>query len=481
MPAPKATDDAFEHRWAAIGWRGLRVSSLLVWIGIGSYAWFRSTQPELYTITVLGAVVGITLAAKLFGRTSGKTGGSYVREAPSSWLLVGGCLVGVFVGTTAVAGSAEQVGASQSALSTLTAVGAVLLCGALLVVACRQSTALAALAGVSIAVSWASTPTVALVETAVFGASGIYGPLTQAAVTWIGPVCLIFGCWRAAGTDQRFITLWNATANGWPTAKRDHRLGRLTAGVGASVLLAGWQTGAVGPRTIAGLAVLPVGILGIASVRAASRETTGSIVDGQPSTADLHRGTWLAPTLMVGGPLGVVAVVGGGYRLPVGTAFVAGCLCCLGLSLVRPHVLALNNTSTVRPTGIGTVLDGSIIGCQLMSRVVVPLAVVGGSISLLEAAGLTTRLLTGVSWLSGGHPIAVVFVVAGCCVALGALFSVVGGYAVGALVGVPLLRLLGSVPELFAHVVVLSGVMIGWLFVDWRVRTTVTKPNGPDS
>lgn len=475
------TDDTFEHRWATVGWWGLRVSALLLWVGVGSYAWFRSMQPVAYTIAVVGGTLGITLVAGVFGRTEQPSQrASRGRQSRTSRLVTGSLLVAVVGGTIAVARSAEQVGAGQPTPSTLTVAAAVLLCGSLLVVAARQSIPLAGLAVVAVTVFWTTAPGISLIETAVFGSHGIYGPLTQAAVTWIAPACLLVGCWRAAGTPQRLVELWTVRADGWSTDVRWRGVGRLIAGGGSAILLAGWQTGAVRSLSTVGLAAVPVGLVAVALLHGLTSESTATVADGWPPTADAQLVNWLLPVLLVGGPLGLMAVVGVGYRLPVGTTLVAGCLCCLGLYIVRPVVDPAAPDSAGLRAGLGTILDGSLSGVGLLARVVLPLAVVSGSVSLLEAAGGTIWLLGGVGLLAGGHPVALVGVVACCCVVLGALLPLVGGYAVGALLGVPLLQLLGSVPELTAHLTVLSGVVTGWLLVARRVRTTATMSSRLD-
>jgi len=471
------TDDAFEHRWATVGWWGLRVSALLLWVGVGSYAWFRSMQPVAYTIAVVGGTLGITLAAGLFGRTEQPSQrASRGRQSRTSRLVTGSLLVAVVGGTIAVARSAEQVGAGQPTPSTLTVAAAVLLCGSLLVVAARQSIPLAGLAVVAVTVFWTTAPGISLIETAVFGSHGIYGPLTQAAVTWIAPACLLVGCWRAAGTPQRLVELWTVRADGWSTDVRWRGVGRLIAGGGSAILLAGWQTGAVRSLSTVGLAAVPVGLVAVALLHGLTSESTATVADGWPPTADAQLVNWLLPVLLVGGPLGLMAVVGVGYRLPVGTTLVAGCLCCLGLYLVRPFV-SPGRDAKAPYSGLTTILDGSVLGVQLLGDILLSLVVVGGAVGLIEASGVGTRLIAGVVWLSGGQPLAVVLIVAGCCVALGALLPLVGGYTVGALVGVPLLRLLGPVPVLTAHAVVISSLTVGWLLVAQRGRITVIISN----
>lgn len=453
------TESAFSNRLSTVGWSGLRVSALLLWVGIGSYAWFRTLQPPTYAVSVIGAVLGLPLAASLFGHTThGCQHTPVSRVSPNTRLLLGGCLVGVVAGSLTVVRSVDQIGASQPTLSTLTVVGAGLLCGALLVVAGRQSIALAGFAGVAVAVSWASAPDVAVVETVVFGSQGLYGPLTVAAVTWIAPGCLLVGCWRAAGTDRRLVTLWRATVDDWGLTTHTGRLGRLTATGGCVLLLAGWQTGSLESLAVVGLGV-PAGLLGVASLWAA---TQGAL----PTAADTQTSDWASPAVMVGGPLGVMGLVGVGYRLPVGTVLVVGCLCCLGLCVIRPFVSPTDRQSTVSEQGVGTVLNGSVLGAQLLARVVIPLAVAGGSLSLLSAAGVSTWLVATVVWLSGGHPVGVALVVGGCCVALGRVLGVLGGYVVGVILGVPLLLLFSSMPETTAHVLVSSAVLVGGLLVD---------------
>ena len=461
----------FEHRWATRSGRGLQAGALLLWIVVGNYIWFRSTQPAVYTVVVVGATLGLTLAVGLFGPGDQRDLNVLLgRQSTGSRLLTGGCLVGVVAGSLALVGSLDQLGASQPALSIVAVGGGVLLGGSLLVIAARQSRALAGFAAVAAAVSVASAPSRELASAAVFGSSGIYGPLTEAAVTWIAPACLLVGWWRAAGTEQQLSALWRASVDGWAT--KPPAGGRLIGAVGCMLLLVGWQTGAVGSRTVVGLAAVPVGLVGVASLHAVTRDATVPESGSRPSTATDRRWTeWVASTVIVGGPLGVMAVIAVGYRLPVGATLVAGCLCCLGLSVARPLVSPAQE-SEGRTSGVGTVLAGSVVGLQLLTRVVVPVMVVGGAVGLIDASGVGTRLLAGVVWLSGGSPLAAVVVVASCCVALGALLPLVGGYAAGALVGVPLLRLLGSVPELTAHVLVILGVVTGWLVAEWLARTT---------
>lgn len=459
----KAAGDAFEHRWE-IGWRGLQASALVLWVVVGNYAWFRSIQPAVYTVGVVGATLGLTLAVGLFGPSDQRDSEVPAdRQSTGSRLLMIGCLVGVIAGSLALAVSLDQLGATQPALSMVSMGGAVLLGGSVLMMAARQSPALAGFAGVAAISSVASTPSSGLIAAAVFGSSGIYGPLTEAAATWIAPACLLVGWWRAAGTERQLAGLWRASVDGWPT--NSSAGGQLVGAVGCMILLVGWQTGAVGSRAVVGLATVPVGLVGLASLHAVTRDATASRPDSRPSTAtDTRWVEWAASSVsvIVVGPLGVMTVMGVGYRLPVGPTLVAGCLCCLGLSVVRPFVV---QESEGRTSGVGTILDGSIIGVQLLRQVVVPVMVVGGAVSLIEASGVGTRLLAGVVWLSGGHPLGAVVVVAGCCVALGALLRLVGGYAAGALLGVPLVGLVGQLPELTAHVVVIVSVVTGWLVV----------------
>lgn len=474
------TDETLEHRWSTVGRQTLRVSAFLLWIGVGSYAWFRSMQPSTYMVGMGGATLGLTLAAVLFGGTTrGPWCETSTHQSTKRRLLVAGCLAGIVVGSVAVAHAGDQIGATQPTLSTLIVVGAALLYGSLLVVAARQSTALAGLASVGVVISLSSRDAVSLVEVGVFGA-GIYGPLTLAAVTWIAPICLLVGCWRAAGTEQRLIALWNQRVERWTTTDST-AVRQLTTGVGCAVVLAGWQTGTLGSWAVVWLAAVPIGLVGVASVRAVTRDSISNGPNKRPSTTAVTASEWAAPALLVGGPLSVMALFAGGYQLPVGTVLAAGCLCCLGACLVRPYVDRIDGQSTGLQAGVGTILNGSLIGVQLLSRVLVPLLVVGGTVGLLEAAGVGTWLVAGVVWLSGGHPLGALVVVASCCVALGALLEPIGGYAVGALLGVPLVQLLGPVAELTAHLVVILAVIVGWLLVDSQLQitdiiTTQSKP-----
>ncbi len=473
MPTRADSDTVFDHWWAAVGWQTLRVCTLLLWVGISSYGWLRSIQPPAYTVGVLGATLGLTLAVELFGHRDHHWNGSLARGSAKSRLLAGGCLVGIVAGSLTLAGSLEQLEASQPALSRLTLAGAVLLCGSLLVMAGRQSLGLLGVASLAAVVSLASAPRAELVSAAV-GTAGIYGPLTVAALTWIAPACLLVGCWRAAGTAQQLAALWQTAVGRWSTKPSTVEVGRLVGAVGCMVLLVGWQTGTMGSRVVIGLAAVPVGIVGLVSLCVVTR---ASSPDSQPSAAaDRRCAKWGVPTVLVGGPLGVIAVLAVGYRLPVGTTLVAGCLCCLGLYLVRPFV-SPGRDAKAPYSGLTTILDGSVLGVQLLGDILLSLVVVGGAVGLIEASGVGTRLIAGVVWLSGGQPLAVVLIVAGCCVALGALLPLVGGYTVGALVGVPLLRLLGPVPVLTAHAVVISSLTVGWLLVAQRGRITVIISN----
>jgi len=96
----------------------------------------------------------------------------------------------------------------------------------------------------------------------------------------------------------------------------------------------------------------------------------------------------------------------------------------------------------------------------------VPLSVAGGVVAVLDATGISLRVLSSVVWLSGGSWLAAVVVVGGGCLVAGRLLPVLAAYALAALVGVPILQLLTPLFALIAHVVVVFGVVGGWLLAD---------------
>ena len=448
-------------RYASVARWTLGAAALSLWVAVGSYAWLRSTLAPRYTVGLVGAAVGLALLASLLAESPddnsaiATAGGE---ESRLDRLVVAGCLLAVGVGTLGVWGSVDQVAASQPQPSTAgVAAGGLLVCG-LVVLIGRRAPVAAGLAIVAVGGSAATAPTVAIIETMVF--DGLYGPLTQAAATWVAPGCLLAGLWRTTGTDRRLAAMagWvdpTSSGDGWPF---DQQL----AAVGCIAVLVWWQTGSTGPLAAAGVAVTLVGVgLGSAEVwtsdsRPADRKT---LVDR------LSRTDWRGPLLVAGGPLAVLAVLGVGFRLPVGTVLVAACLCCLGCCLVRPTVVGEPRETAVR-SGIRTALDGSIVGVWLLGRVVVPLAVAGGVVAVLDATGISLRVLSSVVWLSGGSWLAAVVVVGGGCLVAGRLLPVLAAYALAALVGVPILQLLAPLFPLIAHVVVVFGVVGGWLLAD---------------
>jgi len=183
------------------------------------------------------------------------------------------------------------------------------------------------------------------------------------------------------------------------------------------------------------------------------------------STVD--RGAWFGPLVMAGGPLALMAVLLVGARLPLGTVLLAGCLLAIGLATAGPMVgLQGGGDETDGPrfrTGFGTVLDGSVVGIQLFARVAVILGVAGGIVSLLQAGGVSTWLLSSLVSVSGGQPVLAGAALVACCVLVGMALPMLAGYGVGALLIVPLFGILTGMAELTAHLLVCYAVVGGWL------------------
>ena len=453
-PEPTGTDHASYQ--PAVGRRLLRLGVILWWVGVGSYAVARPLLVPTYTLLMVGTVVGLSLLALLVDSTADRsTPATAARKPWGGWVGVAGPLIAVVGGTVGLAGLVDPSVAGQPSLSTGGLVAGTLLAGGLIASAARISRPVAGLAACSIGLAWlaASEP---VVETLVF--DGFYGPLTAAAVVWLAPLCLLVGLWQAAGLGRWLADRVVDSGRPWPTETGSRpAVSRIAVGTVSAVVLIGWQTaGSIGT---VGLATVPLGLVGAVALW------------GRPTSALFGRRTadeWLGPLAIGGGPIAVMALLGVGYRLPFGMVVAAGCLCCLGCCLAgslvdrrldhRPD----RTSSTVR-VGPEVVLDGGLRGVRLAARLVTLVAVVGGGVAVAEAAGVLTWLLSAVVWLSGGHWLAILLVVVGCCVALGAVLPTVAAYAVGALGLVPMIRLLTPVAELSAHLLVVYAVVAGSL------------------
>lgn len=490
-----------EHgrQWAAVGRRVFKRTALLWWVAVGSYAVARPLLVPTYTVLMVGSVVCLTLIAVLLDSDQERSAG---RNSWQSWLgrvsvgvsmgridvsqvavgrvSVGGLVLAMLAGTVGIVLSVDHLTASQPQLTTGGLLAGVLLSVGLVGAVARRSGVVAGMATVGIGISWASAPELPVFEVLVF--DGIYGPLTQATVVWIAPACLLVGLWQAAGLSAWFDTIWPTRVG----TRVDHQTVRqLAVGAGAAAILIGWQT--TGNRVVTTLGLsAAISIVGLASLRVVSRPTS----QASPDPVD-----WLGPLALTGGPLGVMAILGLGYRLPFGIVVVAGCLCCLGCCLVGSLVdrvassrtttnrvisnqatsnhVTSNRVSTAVRVDTETVFDGGLAGVRLLGRIVVLVAVVSGAVAVIEAAGLLIPLLTAVVWLSGGHWLAVLLVVAGCCVALGTSMPMIAGYTAGALIGVPVIQLLTPMTELSAHLLVVSAVGLGYLLAESQWTTEI--------
>ncbi|WP_253738829.1 hypothetical protein [Halohasta salina] len=453
-------------RW--LRWTGrqvCRVAALLVWAGICGYAWLRGALPAPYTVAAVGGVVGVALAA---GQVFDRRWLPAARSGVDRWLLVG-CLVGVAAGTVGV-GRAVVAGDGRP-----DAVWGVVLVAALIGLAWRLVDGrLAGVAALAFAAAAAADPGPALVTAVVAGPVGVYGTPTRA-ITWLGPVCLLAGVWRAAGLGRQLRALWPVDDGASELPAESRRLLGVTALVG--VLIA-WRT-ATG-RSAAGLvwgaALLPAALLPAAMglrerlVVVRGRPAVSSDTDGE-SEVD---GGWRL--VIAAGPVALMRWLVAGPRPPVGTVLVAGCLLAVGLCLLAgvARTLAGERKDSVGsrpgrpPIGGRTVVDGAVEGVGLLARVVVALAVVGAAVAAAESVGLSTRLLSGVLWLGGGS-VGGLVALGGLCVVAGAAMPTLAGYAAAALVAVPLVRTLAAVDPVAAHLGVWYAVAVGTLIaVLWR-------------
>jgi len=451
-------------RW--IGRQTGRAAALLVWAGICGYAWFRGALATSYTVAAVGGVVGVMLLAAL---VDDREWLPTARPGADRWLIVG-CLLGVAAGTvgvgrTVVGGAGRPDGVPGVILVAVLVVLAWRLCGS----------RLAGPAALAVVVAAAADPTPRLVTTVLDGPVGVYGGLTRA-ITWLGPVCLLVGLWEAAGLDRQWRAVGPADGgpSGAPAGSR--RLLGVAALVG--VLIA-WQTAGTGRPAAGGVvwgiaALLPVALSpavfrpgGVA--RGQPTDQTGGVA-GRAVDRDVGR------LVVAVGPIALMGWLLVGPRPPVGVVVVAGCLLAIGLCLLAALVRTVagggespTGQPEQPPIGGRTVVDGGVGGVGLLGRVVVVLTVVGAAVAAAETLGLSTRLLSGALWLGGGHPAGALVVLGGLCLLVGAVVPTLAGYAMAALVVVPLVRTIAAVGPLVAHLGVWYVVAAGALLaVVWR-------------
>ena len=451
------------RRW--IGRQTGRAAALLVWAGICGYAWFRGALATSYTVAAVGSVVGVMLLAAL---VDDREWLPTARPGADRWLIVG-CLLGVAAGTvsvgrTVVGGAGRPDGVPGVILVAVLVVLAWRLCGS----------RLAGPAALAVVVAAAADPTPRLVTTVLDGPVGVYGGLTRA-ITWLGPVCLLAGLWEAAGLDRQWRAVGPADGgpSGAPAGSR--RLLGVAALVG--VLIA-WQTAGTGRPAAGGVvwgiaALLPVALSpavfrpgGVA--RGQPTDQTGGVA-GRAVDRDVGR------LVVAVGPIALMGWLLVGPRPPVGVVVVAGCLLAIGLCLLAALVRTVAGWESPTgqpeqpPIGGRTVVDGGVGGVGLLGRVVVVLTVVGAAVAAAETLGLSTRLLSGALWLGGGHPAGALVVLGGLCLLVGAVVPTLAGYAMAALVVVPLVRTIAAVGPLVAHLGVWYVVAAGALLaVVWR-------------
>ena len=462
---PGLTDSESTGKGGWPGWVGrqtCRAAALLVWAGICGYAWVRGALATSYTVAAVGGVIGVALLAGVVddGRWLPAS-----RSAVDRWLLAG-CLLGVVAGTVGV-GRAVVVGGGRP-----DPVGGVVLTVVLVVLAWRLVDGrLAGLAALALAAAAAADPTPAFVAAVVTGPVGVYGAPTRA-ITWLGPVCLLAGVWAAAGLNSQWRALWSVDDGASGVLAESRRL------VGAAVLvgvLIAWRTAGTGRLAVVDLVwgpaiVLPAALLPAAMVARSRPNLLAGVTDRERAGREVGR------LVVAAGPMALMGWLLAGPRPPVGVVLVAGCLLAVGLCLLAAVGRAVSGGRVASPTGgthppVGgrTVVDGAVEGTGLLARVVVVLAVVGAAVAAAETVGLSTRLLSAVLWLGGGHPVGGLAVLGGLCVAVGAVGPTLAGYAAAALVVVPLVRTLAGVDALVAQLGVWYAVAAGALLaVLWR-------------
>lgn len=465
------------------GRRGVRLTAALLWIAVGGYTWLWPVVALPYTVGLVGWSVGLALSAALLGdRSDAYSGGFLPQSRRHTWLdrvLLVGCVFGIVGGTIGVSITTEQLTASQLTAGQLLlspVVAGTLVGVSLLVLAGRlYGPVVAGLAVVTIGGVGLTTPRggPALVETMVFSSGGIYGPLTRVAAIWIAPACLLVGLWRATGTVDQLRDLFpkfELSKTGWLTAtnrlKRGSRQLTLSS-MGFVAVLIAWQSVGAGYLVIVGATAVPAAVLWVGGGVAV--DFTGRRPNNVGQTRSWQ--AWCGLLLMAGGPIALMTVLLVSYRQPIGTVLVAGCLLLVGLCTVGPLVeritgvdreqrLKEDHQSGLR-TGARTVLDGSVAGVTHLAQIVVLLATVGGVVSVLQVGGVSTWLASTALWVTGSRTVLVFAALASVCVALGMVLPMLGGYAVGALLVVPLFQTLTSVPELLAHLVVWYAVVVG--------------------
>ena len=503
--------------WLTAGGRGVsRLAALLLWVFVGSYSRYHPVGIAPYTVGLVGGAIGVALLASLVGTASDTASN---RPLPSEWSLLGvrhlvssrkrsrsrydrllqvGCMVGILTGTVGILSSVDAISGSQPVVSEPALIGGVVLVGSLVVLVDRWAGRLAAgLAVGGLAVGWLTLSASSAVETLVFNPTGIYGPLTRAAAVWVAPACLLGGLWqstRTAGWLRESLPTVRRAESGssqqagrateqWPAGRQLSRgLWQVTPpSMGWTAFLIAWLSVGVSYRTVIAVAAVPAAVcwLGLfvtsRSARIPIRLSGGPTVDRaawrgplvMAGRSAVKRGAWFGPLVMAGGPLALMAVLLVGARLPLGTVLLAGCLLAIGLATAGPMVgLKGDGDETDEPrfrTGFGTVLDGSVVGIQLFARVAVILGVAGGVVSLLQAGGVSTWLLSSLLWVSGGQPVLAGATLVACCVLVGMALPMLAGYGVGALLIVPLFGMLTGAAELTAHLLVCYAVVGGWL------------------
>jgi hypothetical protein len=474
---------------------GVRLTAVVLWIGVGGYAWLWPVVALPYTVGLVGLAVGLALIAALLGDRSDASSIAFVSQSRRHrWLdraLLVGCLVGISVGTVGMSSTAGRLPTDLPTLPPVLA-GTLVVVSLLCVVGRVYSPSVAGLAVVSIGVAWVAIPGgwTSLVETMAFSSDGIYGPLTRAGAIWIAPGCLLVGLWSATGTLDRLRELFSEAELSTTLTKTTHleqKARQLTPlSVGFVAVLIAWQTVDTGSLTALSAAAIPAVVLWVGR--------GGDLTERLSSSPGWTRSwqAWCSLLLMAGGPIVLMVVVLVGFRQPVGTVLVAGCLLVCGLCAVGPlgkgitsvdknnqtkgHQANTKRQAGIR-TGIRPVLDGSVVGVTLLARVLILLGICGGVVSTLQAAGASTWLVSTVLWLSGGQTVLVLVVLASGCVALGMALPMVGGYAVGALLVVPLVRTLTPVPEFPAHLIVWYAVVVGGVLGPEisRQRQTVSR------
>jgi|GEM_PF-267383 len=497
-PESVGVDHTASHRR---GRYGIQLVAIAFWLGLGRYGWAGSTGLFEYLTLILCGTLCLSLLTSQFrpsyaqsNREQSHWGGRWVERT------VVGLSVATLLGTTIlIHRQSAWVAIGQPVATTPTVVASsIVLMGILLglttrVFGWRVGGALLIAACYSV-LAVPRTEVSGLLTHVVFSTDGIYGPLLQATVTWIAPVCLLVGLWRAIGLpaqvrwrldqllDARDVppgiraTVGELFGRSPPASVISKRHARQTlAGhlrqlwpptMGLTAFLLAWLVVDVSYLTVVVTAILPATLVVVTFL------FVRSTIDQQPDqsphvgadarghTPAFGRGTL---AVLLGGPLAAIAVALT-LETTLTTALysgvvVAGSGCVVVPTLQRqPAEAALSSTLT---TGVKTVGEGSLWALTRFSGLCLLLGTVGAVGEALTFVGAVTTLSNTVLTVAfGSTSLAIGGLLIGC-LGLGWLLPTVGGYGLAALLVVPILQTHTAVSALTAHFVVLYAVVFG--------------------